>query len=338
MHDLASRWNTNYFTIQTAFTSLVREGLVERKPRLGTFVRKQNAELKSVGIYYGDEILLNQERAFHRSLHAQLLMLLQKENISANVFIDCRPIQQLEEPLPELLQAVQSHAIQALIVPLARGGASIWLKKMSVPTSFFDLDKTNHSRVSINNQQILSMACEALNRRGCRTVALIHSGPNSRGAPGKIEPHSVSNAFQDCVKKYELRTQKSWIRVSKKTVEHQESYGYEEFHRLWSEVERPDGLIVYSEAVSRGVVIAALENKVKVPSDLKLVLHRNQSAEFVCPLAADWVITQEQSVAQALIGNIKDRINGLEPNNHEIDQKLFQAQPGQALPASTALS
>src|SRR5580698_9350119 len=90
MHDLAAQWNTNYFTVHTALTRLVREGLLERKPRLGTFVRKQNKQLRSVGIYYGDEILIKHERAFYRSLHSQLLTLLQKENISNRVFIDCR--------------------------------------------------------------------------------------------------------------------------------------------------------------------------------------------------------------------------------------------------------
>ncbi len=293
MHDLARDWNTNYFTVQTALTSLVREGLVERKPRLGSFVRKQNTELKSVGIYYGDEILIKHERAFQRSLHAQLLTLLQKENISANVFIDCRPPRKPDEPLPELTEAIQSHSIQGLIVPLPRAESS-WLQNLSIPTSFFSSLKTDYSRILVDNRQIMSMACDALRKRGCRTVGLINPTLKSQTGWGQPESSSILNAFYSCLESFDLVTQKSWVRIPRSQLTSQEAFGYREFHKLWSLSEKPDGLIVYPENVCRGVILAALELQVKVPDKLKIVLHKNQEVEFLCPLAVDWVITQER--------------------------------------------
>ncbi len=117
MYDLARQWNTNYFTVHTALTGLVEEGLIERKPRLGTFVRSQEKELRSVGIYYGDEILAKPERAFYRSLHSQLLALLQKERITNRVFVDCRPSHLQREPLHELAEAIRTKTIRPSSCP-----------------------------------------------------------------------------------------------------------------------------------------------------------------------------------------------------------------------------
>ncbi len=324
MHDLAAQWNTNYFTVHTALTRLVREGLLERKPRLGTFVRKQNKQLGSVGIYYGDEILIKHERAFYRSLHGQLLNSLQKENISAKVFIDSRPPALQEEPLVELLESVNSHAIHGLIVPLIGYPKEEWLSKMPLPTSFFSSARSDYSRICIDFNQIMTMACQTLSNQGCRTVGLIHPTPLSKPDWGKNENDTIPNAFNAQLKAFNMKTQKSWIRIPKSHQDSQEKFGYQEFHKLWDLKEKPDGLIVYPENVSHGVVIAVLERGVKVPSELKLVLHKNQHVEFLCPLPADWIITREKDIADALIQQIKDRFAGLEPHYYEIHHEFIK--------------
>jgi DNA-binding LacI/PurR family transcriptional regulator len=325
MHDLARQWNTNYFTVHTALTGLVQEGLLERKPRLGTFVRKQNKELRSVGIYYGDEILVKHERAFYRSLHAQLLALLQKENISNRVFIDCRAHNRQQQPLLELAEAINSSTIQGLIVPLISPQVAGWLPNLSIPTSLFSSARTDFSRICVDNNTMMSMACQALREQGCRTVALINPIPAEHQGGGRNESDTIFNAFHNGLKAFDLKTRNSWVRVPKKYQFSQEKYGYQEFHKLWSQSEKPDGLIAFPENVSRGVVIALLEQQVKVPTDLKLVLHKNQNVEFLCPIPADWVITPEQSIAKALIQQVKDRFSGLEPRYYDIQHIFVKA-------------
>jgi len=324
MHDLAAQWNTNYFTVHTALTRLVREGLLERKPRLGTFVRKKIKQLTSVGIYYGDEILIKHERAFYRALHGQLLNLLQKENISAKVFIDSRPRALQEEPMVELLESVHSRSIHGLIVPLVSYPKVDWLDKMPLPTSVFSSGRTDYSRICIDFNQIMTMACRTLSEQGCRTVGLVFPDPSTDNDWGKDETDTLSNAFETQLKAFNLKTHKSWLRRPKVHQESQEKYGYQEFHKLWSLKDKPDGLIVYPENVSHGVVLAALECGVKVPSEIKLVLHKNQNVEFLCPLQADWIITREKDIADALIQQIKDRFAGLEPHYYEIHHEFVK--------------
>ncbi|MGB8352342.1 MAG: GntR family transcriptional regulator [Chthoniobacteraceae bacterium] len=326
MHDLAHVWKTNYFTVHTALTTLLHEGLLERKPRLGTFVRKRSDELRTVGIYYGDEILIKHERIFYRSLHMQLLGLLQQEGISSRVYIDCRPLGRKREPLVELSEALRDHAIQGLIVPLVTGPERKWLRNTPVPTSFFS---SGLSMIHVDIRQMSQLALGALKKQGCKTVACITPDHRPTAAEkkgkGKVPVDDFVDIFLKCVEEAGLKTQKSWVRFPEVSQREQEMYGYREFHKLWSLKEKPDGLLVYPENVSRGVVLAALEMQVKVPSQLNLVLHKNQNVEFLCPIPANWVITREHDIAKALLQQMKDKFAGLEPRYYEILHEFIPA-------------
>jgi DNA-binding LacI/PurR family transcriptional regulator len=326
MHDLASHWNTNYFTVHTALTELVREGLLERKPRLGTFVRRQNRELRNVGIYFGDQILVTHERAFFRALHSQLLALLQKENISSRVFIDYRPHPTQNEPLPELAEAIASGAIQGLIVPLDSNGMGKWIHKMSIPTSLFG-PRAESGRIWIDFEEMMTAACQALKERGCQTVSLISQTPLYEAPWNLAEGDGFLGAFRSCVKSAGLKTKEAWIRTPKvgKPIL-QEKFGYDQFRKLWALAEKPDGLIVYPDMTARGVVMAMLELRVKAPQDLKLVLHRNENVDFLCPIPADWIVTREKDVAQALLQQVKDRFNGIKPRSYKIHQAFKKGE------------
>ncbi len=135
------------------------------------------------------------------------------------------------------------------------------------------------------------------------------------------------------MKSFDLKTRASWIRIPERYQFAQERYGYNEFHKLWALSERPDGLIVCPENVSRGVVLAALELQAKIPSELKLVLHKNQNVEFLCPLPVNWVVTREKDIAKALIQQIKDRFWGLTPDYYEIHHMLVKAESARSAPA-----
>jgi len=330
MHDLAAHWRTNYFTVHTALSVLVREGLLERKPRIGTFVRAQCKGMTCIGIYYGDEILAKGEKEFYRSLHAQLSLLLHESNLSMRIFIDSRPDDLQREPLQELEDSINSRAIQGLIIPLAHHSMS-WADNMPIPTSMFNSRRTECSRIYIDNEQFVTIACETLRDQGCRKLGLINPTALSDPNGGKNEDDSILNAFHSCIRKFNLTAQKSWIRIPEITAEHQKNYGYQEFHKLWANTEKPDGLIAYPESVARGVALAILEKKIKVPEDLKLVLHKNHEVSFLCPLPTNWIITRERDIAEALIKQIQDRFDGLEPRTYIIQQTLVRATQPEAL-------
>jgi DNA-binding LacI/PurR family transcriptional regulator len=333
MHDLAALWNTTFFTIHTALRGLVREGLLEGKPRLGMFIRKKRKDLRSVAIYYGDEILIKHEREFYRALHAQLLQLLHKEKIATRIFIDSRPKNLQGRPLQELLDSISAHEIQGLIVPLSNPSMKSWANKIPVPTSFFSSAQTEYSRICIDNEQIMAMATATLREQGCRTVGLINPTVPSAPSWGKTEEETILNTFLACAEKFSLKTRKSWVRVPKVYQDLQEKFGYNEFHKIWSQSERPEGLIVYPENSSHGVALAILECQVKVPAELKLVLHKNRNVDFLCSISTNFIITSEKDIAEALIQQIKDRFAGNHPRNYVIHQTLVKVGRSKPLDA-----
>ena len=75
--ELAAKWDTHAATIHAALTPLVKEGLLTRQPKIGTFVSKRRTRLSDVGIYYDSNIWLNQANAFKRAVHVELARLLE---------------------------------------------------------------------------------------------------------------------------------------------------------------------------------------------------------------------------------------------------------------------
>src|SRR5881397_4167253 len=67
--ELAAKWNTHAATIQAALAPLVKEGLLTRRPKVGTFVAKRRQRLTDVGIYHDSNIWQDQRSAFRRSVH-----------------------------------------------------------------------------------------------------------------------------------------------------------------------------------------------------------------------------------------------------------------------------
>jgi len=303
----------------------VREGLVERKPRMGTFVRNQGNELRSVGLYYGDEILINHERRFYRSLHVQLLEMLHAGNISTRIFMDCRPKKQRGSPLLDVTNAIRDRVIQALIIPLTDPAQQTWANDLPIPASLFSSARTECSRIYIDTSRMIDTACRRLRDEGCRTLGLINPTPAVEQESVGSKDDDIVTCFHTALKKYGLSSRQAWIRVPRTAPDMQERYGFQEFHKLWSQSERPDGLIVYPENVAYGVVLALLEQQVKVPTQLKLVLHKNQNVNFLCPVPANWIITREKDIAEALIQQIKDRFGGLQPHNYIIRNQFVKA-------------
>ena len=79
---------------------------------------------------------------------------------------------------------------------------------------------------------------------------------------------------------------------------------------MWSLPEKPEGLIVYPDTVARGLVVALREKQVRVPEELKLVLHKNESLGLLCPMPVTFMVSSEREMARALIGQVQKQFRG----------------------------
>lgn len=307
-HVLARQWHTSYGTTHLALSALVRAGLLKRRQGLGTFVAADR--LQTIGVYAGEEHLLRTEPSFIRSLHSALQVLLAKEKIQSRVFVDARAGETRTTPTADLRQAVQAREFQCLIALGCGPRTFSWLDALPVPVVFWGTAKPVNS-VGEDWQQLLRISLEELARQGCSRVGLIvpFDVKSIRGDRENPRAPFLEILFET-VRGLGMDTCEDWVCVPIQRVGSQPGYGYAEFKRLWGRSERPNGLVVWPDTVAQGTLAAILEARVRVPEELRLILHRSITLEYFSPVPVTWLETNVAEAAAALVRQAKELFRG----------------------------
>ncbi|MCC6578996.1 MAG: GntR family transcriptional regulator [Phycisphaeraceae bacterium] len=312
---LAQRWGTHQPTVHLALRSLVREGLLQRVSRVGTFVRKREEKLTCIGIYCRSDFWKVPDAAFKRSIYAAICEELKRLGIEARTWIDPRSEDAYDQPWPELCHAAEHREIQGLIGVQINPKLLQWQNRLPIPYAF--LDSTNYpNAVGHDLRQLIEMSLRALVEQGCRSVGLI--SPIARQVhPADGQSHDFAGFrewFVDLAGKLGLVLREQWMRLSPSEEQSrrqpQEHFGYEAFLRLWSQAERPDGLVVFPDTAARGVILGLKEHQVRVPQDLKVVFHKNEAVDLLCPMPAMYAVTSEHEAARTLIEQVRKQFRG----------------------------
>lgn len=301
--ELAEKYNTSLYTIQTALGALEKDGLVNRSRTRGTFITGGVKRLTSVGLYFGQDMMSGgSEMSTYRLLAQRLRILLEDRGIIVHSWVDSRPLEAQTAPLPELTKAVSARSIQGMIAALLNPEKEKlkMLEQLGIPFTCTAMSKIP-SQVSYNRRQMAYDGIAELKRLGCKTVGTI--------LPFELQGlcREPLDAYTDAVSDLGLATRDEWVCVpGEKMQDHQyEAFGYHQLLSIWNQQERPDGLLVYPDTIVRGVVTAILQCGIETPRDLKLVLHRNKGIPLFCPLSASWLETDIDVTAQALIGQLE---------------------------------
>jgi DNA-binding LacI/PurR family transcriptional regulator len=287
---MAKQWHTNYFTVQSALTPLANEGLIERTPRRGTFVRTRSSKLSAVACYFGSNFWNNAEGAFYQKAYAAIQSLAHRRSIRCELFIDNRPVREQFHELPELVKAAQNREIQGVIGMMLNSEDSVWLKRLNVPLALMQ-DVGVHQR----EEEIFALVLDRLAADGCRTVGILR-----RGNVASCE------LFQQMARARGMKTDPTWCPlVPDNWNQGGERFAYQAFKEMWARQERPEGLYVEADWDCRGAVTAMLELGVRVPQNLKLVLYRNSSVTYVCPWHVPAIVLDTDEVAAVFIDYIE---------------------------------
>lgn len=305
---LAAQWSVPIATIQAAFVPLVKEGLLLRRPGLGTLVRQSAPALKQIGIYQPVVLDWHGGERFAYRLADMVEAHLATAGIVGTRLVDRRASGQRTEPLPELLQAAHSRQLDAVIVTEADERCAPWLERLPVPIAFYGSGRGTNE-VWFDFDDFAAQGLARLAAQGCRRVGLISVlSPDAAYAPG-TRPFAcdLHAAFVTGVAAHGLVTRPEWIRapqpgdtVSEGEAEH---FGYAQAHAIWSAAERPDGLLIYTDRAARGAVMALLALGAQAAPP-KLVLHRNAELGLFCPLHADYLEASISATADRLIAII----------------------------------
>lgn len=308
--EMARALNASVCTVQAALAPLVKEGLIERRQRLGTFVLNRAGALGGVGIYFGSNFWTGTEMGFYRELQKELCRELQAQGGRPTLWIDVRPVDEQSEPLQEITTAIHRREIQGLIIGTANAVDIKWISQLKVPLSIF-ASASLPSRVWLDIKQFFELGFQELQRKGCRSAGIIF--PRSLPELMKLpENTAFFGSLTETAARYGLHMPPAWIRIPEKNVDNGEfeSYGYHQFKAIWSQQERPEGLLIFPDVVARGVITSILETGVSVPDQLKLVMHRNAGIPFLNPLPTSWLVVSVRQVALTLVEQLRRQIEG----------------------------
>jgi DNA-binding transcriptional regulator YhcF (GntR family) len=121
-HILVRQWGTNVATVQGAMSLLVKEGLIWRAPKRGTFVRKREARLTQVAVYYTEDALFLPTYGYRPALHRQIKDVLSRDGVATDVWVDPRPFSEQADTWPELARAATDRRVQAVTLAEALVG------------------------------------------------------------------------------------------------------------------------------------------------------------------------------------------------------------------------
>lgn len=309
IRQLADEYETSYFTVQTALKTLADQGLVEQRRRTGTVVRRDLNVLTCVGMYVASAMVGAWQYAFNRELCRQLELQLAEQGVRVCFFTDTRPNREQEHPLPELVSAIADRRIQAILVPYGNSFSIKGLAPLEVPFSYIGDCPLSPNRVGFDTSQMVRIAVARLAEQGCRTVGMISAIPLSGEHIQALRP--FYDTFVASASDLGMKIRDDWMFVPPGGgLTSHEAFGYASFHALWRRKSRPDGLLVYTDIVARGVMTAALELGVSVPDELKLVFHHNTGVNWVCPLAVDWVESDVARWATEMIRQVRRQASG----------------------------
>lgn len=311
--ELAAKWQTHAATIHAALTPLVKEGLLTRQPKIGTFVSKRSRRLVNVGIYYDSNIWQNQANTFKRAVHLELTRLLAAQKINVTVWFDPRGERQRGKPWGELLRAIDRREVQAVIATDIPADVVAWLQSLPVLSAYFTYAPVPN-RVLLDFTQFAEASVALLKKKGCESagiISILDPGMATAAGPAAA-PADFYEHFSKVCRAHGIAVRTEWIRTAHGFVrdEVQEEFGYKEFREIWRQPHRPEGLVVFPDTSVPGVILSLLELRVNVPSDLKLVAHKHAEIGFLCPLDITFLYSSARQIAHALFSQIERQFEG----------------------------
>ena len=210
------------------------------------------------------------------------------------------------------IQNLSRSQVEGIIISLSRETVNFEhltrLQRRGIPLVFFDRDseEIDASKVMVDNEQSAYEAVKHLIENGCKRIAFL-AGPTNV---------SVSNQRR---MGYSRALQEAGIESDPSLIIHSDYFqdsAISKTHQLMKEANRPDGILVVSDRLAIGVLIALRELNISVPNEVKMVSFNN---EPICSLVSPTI----SSIAQPLeeIGRLSVELL-LEQIEHKTDNPI----------------
>lgn len=149
------------------------------------------------------------------------------------------------------------------------------LEQVGVPLVRLERDwrQPQQHQVWFDRDLFFQQCVVRLYKSGCRKIGLLWTAAGNRKLTSCEESARI---VSELAVGHGMECREAWMPVCPShfaTGGIVENDGYELFHRLWNQAERPDGIIVTDDILCRGVLRAILHLGLNMPEDLRLVTH-----------------------------------------------------------------
>jgi len=251
---------------------------------------------RRVLLYSGEDPKRLSTTMFYMNLFWRLITLGRERGIEMVPFIDTRPIDQRVIRPPELENTLEEMHLDGVIGILFYYSMTAWMTEAKLPFSgMFSGPGSDKGHVQLDMLGMVSTALRRFSELGCHSVGIMY--------PSNAQQTSVLEFAEREAKALNLELKYEWMLFSRQS---REITGYNYFSSLWNLKEKPDGLLIYPDETARGVVSAIVEKKIRVPEELKLVIHRNAESPFFVPFCCDFIENSVNPLAQALFEDLEN--------------------------------
>lgn len=309
--ELSLQWNVHDRAIQKAMKRLTAEGILERSPRRGTFVRAKE-ERPIIGILVGAN-LLNEEYRFYRAIVELIREEIFSKGMDVRVYdrLRFKETEQTIDIMHRFERDMRNHLFKGLIS--ISSSLNIFepnVLSMQLPTVSFS---RSHSTVITENADFIHSALECILERKRHRIAYIRtfsSFPYTQDVDEFLQFGTSQGLKVGKNDIYQIMPPASGIMNF-------ESTGYSEMIKLMNQWDTrkswPDALIVSDDVLMKGVALALRERKIKVPEQLLVITDANEGINYTYLVPVVRIEISPREISQALTRILWEIMLGSKP-------------------------
>ncbi len=295
---LARELGTAETNIHHAMTELVREGLITRRPRIGSVVRKQIRKITGAAIYL-DHLHLRRGESFTYPFVDALKKSFAEYGIEPHVVYAFDP----EQGMRDLKLLAEQQKIQGCIFRAITSEDYAKIRRLPIVCCGMSSMRIPGATTFLN-ENLVRRSLEALRLSSCRTFGVI--APFSMDETKRCFPERLFRLAPD----YGLSIREEWKYSPDRIpgispVLDMKAFGCHAMERFRALKERPDGLLVFSDDLVGGITLALYRHGIRIPEDIRLVIHRTVESREICPFPCIFVESSIAEMAEMFVRNLQ---------------------------------
>ncbi len=328
--DLLRIMGISQASLQRALHVLVRRGLIERRPRHGTYVMENGAQALGVAVmtrapfdpgmsewdHLGAQAVVRVFSGAGRAFHFY-----QNQYLPGT-----RPEDDVQRVCPTLLADLGTARIGGLLVlgriPDHDEGFRARLARRGIPVVELAPARTADRQLVVapDYGSILEAACARFRDLGLDEPALIAPRRPAGEAPW-------AERFAEAAARYGLRTRASrLLETQRQTAEE----GRRAMAALCRKRPRPGALLVMDDVVASGAQAALLDRGLRCPEDVHMITHWNKGSRLVLPMPADRIAFDAEKIVTAAWDMMQAALEGRAKEGCTIGVPADPLVPGEA--------